>query len=214
MGQARRAAAKREADRARHRLEPHDDFRQRHPERAAEESGFRKDRRARRRAEESRDPYRDDGTPETAQKAKAVKQGALARLFALGHLSADELAWSQEIRQVADRIARDVTIGTFSLETRVDQSRSGNGAFFESLGAVRGEVAYSAWRSELPEPALVLAMIVEDESWRTAAARFHVGPVRAKKLLLDALGRWPEHSREARERITEADLLAAQAGLA
>ena len=205
--------AARAAERARHREKVTHDFRERHPARFQEEAGFRRERRERRTMEQGRDRYRDEGTPETAQKAQRVQQGALARMFQLGHLSADELAWAQEIRQVAERIARDVTIGSFSLETRVDQSRSGHGTFFESLGAVRAEVAYSNWRAALPQAALVLAMIVEDVSWRTAAIRFHVGGARAKKLLLDALGTWPDHCRDARETIDEADLLAAQAGI-
>ncbi|WP_181883976.1 hypothetical protein [Alteriqipengyuania lutimaris] len=213
MGRAKGQAAKRAAEQASHRRKVDGDYRARHPRRAAEESAFRKDRRQRRRAAADRDPHFDAGTPETAQKARSVQQGALARMFELGHVSADELAWSQEIRAVAEKLARDVTIGTFSLETRVDQSRSGQGASLEALGAVRAEIAYTSWRKDLSEAQLVLAMIVQDVSWRTAAGRFHVGPVRAKKLLLDALQAWPRHCREARENISEADLVAAQAGL-
>lgn len=213
MSKANRAAAERASSQAAHRRKVDEDYRQRHPSRAAEESGFRKARRERRRAHANRDLHSDEGTPETAQKARGVQQGALARMFELGHLSADELAWSQEIRAVAQRIARDVTIGTFSLETRVDHSRSGQAASLEGLRSVRAEVAYTNWRGAIEEAKLVLAMIVEDVSWRTAAARFHIGPPRAKKLLLDALLAWPHHCRDARESITEADLAAAQAGL-
>lgn len=214
MGRAKRESARRQAAKDAHRRKVDADFRARHPARAAEESGFRKARRERVRSRSASDPSRDQGTPETAQKAKAVKQGALARMFQLGHLSSDELAFSQEIRQVVDRLARDVTIGSVSLETRVDHSRSGTGAFFESLGAVRAEVAYTSWRGAIEEPKLVLAMIVDDVSWRTAAARFNIGPPRAKRLLLSALNAWPLYCRDAREQICEADLLAAQAGLA
>jgi len=213
VGKAKGQAAKRAAEEASHRRKVDGDFRARHPRRAAEESSFRKERRQRRRAAADRDPHFDAGTPETAQKARSVQQGALARMFELGHLSADELAWSQEIRAVAEKLARDVTIGTFSLETRVDQSRSGQGASLEGLRAVRAEVAYTSWRGDLTEAKLVLAMIVEDVSWRTAAERFHIGPVRAKKALLDALQAWPRHCRDARESVSEADLAAAQAGL-
>lgn len=211
---AKSAASKAtDSRRLQHREKVDKAFRTRHPARDAEEKGFRKDARARRKAYADRDRHRDEGTPETAQKARSVQQGALARLFQLGHLSADELAWSQEIRQVAERLASDVTIGSVSLETRVDQSRGGSDAFFESLGAARAEVAYTTWRKEQPNPGLVLAMIVEDVSWRTAAARFHIGPQRAKRLLIDALNSWVHHSREARDSIDAADLLAAQAGI-
>jgi len=213
MSRAKRESARRQAAQDAHRRKVDGDYRARHPARAAEESGFRKARRARVRSRSASDPSLDQGTPETAQKARVVQQGALARMFELGHLSAHELAYSQEIRQVAEKLAQDVMVGSFSMETRVDQSRSGTGPFFESLGAVRAEVAYTSWRGAIQEPKLVLAMIVEDVSWRTAAARFHLGPARAKKLLLDALGAWPLHYREARETIDEADLLAAQAGI-
>ena len=213
MSRARRESARRKAAQDAHRRKVDGDYRARHPARAAEESGFRKARRERVRSRSASDPSLDQGTPETAQKARAVQQGALARMFARGHLSAHELAYSQEIRQVAEKLARDVIVGSFSMETRVDQSRSGTGAFFESLGAVRAEVAYTSWRQAIEEPQLVLAMIVEDQGYATAARRFKVHHTRAKKLLLDALAAWPDHCREARETIDEADLLAAQAGI-
>lgn len=156
---------------------------------------------------------RDHGTPETRAKALRTQQGALARMFERGHLDQDELAWSQEIRAVAERIMRDVAIGSFSLETRIDCGRAIGGEFFEALGAVRAEIAYSRWRRDIDEPAIVLAMIVEDIGWRRAAAMFQIGPARAKRLLVQALQAWPWYAREAREEVSEADLLASHAGL-
>lgn len=166
-----------------------------------------------RKAHENRDPMFDQGTPETRAKVRSVQQGALARMYERGHLNDNELAWSQEIRAVAERIMSDVSIGSFSLETRIDCGRRDGGQFFEALGAVRAEIAYSRWRRDIECPLIVLAMIVDDIGWRRAAVLFHVGPARAKRLLLAALQAWPWYTREAREELTEADLLAAHAGL-
>ena len=111
------------------------------------------------------------------------------------------------------RIVRDVTIGTTSLETRVDQSRRGEAAFFEQLGAVRREVAYGKWREALPEPAPVLAMVIEDLGVSRAAKRWRMRNSRAKKLLGEALDLWRDMLDDAYRAIREADLLAARAGL-
>lgn len=157
--------------------------------------------------------HKRGGTPETLEKASRVRQGALARLFMSGALSADQLAWAAEIRTVADRIGRDVTIGTMSMETRVDQSRSGSGAFFERLGAVRAEVAYTSWRRSLAAPAPVLSMIVEDVACSTVAKRFRRDKRTIQRILIDAIDAWPGHYDDARNRVDEATLLAAQAAI-
>lgn len=153
------------------------------------------------------------GTPETHAKAAGTRQGALARLFMAGSIDADQLAWSAEIRRVHERIGADVAIGTVSLETRVDGSRSSDGTFFEKLGAVRAEVAYSHWRRAIGAPAIVLAIVVEDLACSAAAARFHRDSRTVRALLIDALDLWPAYQRQACDEIDEATLLAAQAAI-
>lgn len=194
----------------------HKGFAQRHPQIAQAERAMRKERAEREKRYTKRDKLQDGGTPETRAKAARVRQGSLARLYEAGHLTIDQLAASQEIRSVAERIARDVSIGSFSLETRVDESRHG-GAFFEKLGAVRAEVAYTRWRKELAqskrgtEP--VLAMIVGDEACRSVARRLGMRDTTARKLLSSALDRWADIIGDTCKMIDQADLLAMQAGL-
>lgn len=154
------------------------------------------------------------GTPETLLKAGRVQQGALARLYMNGHLSIDQLAWAQEIRVVAERIGRDVAIGSLSLETRVDNGFSGHRLAEESLGRVRAEVAYTRWRAALRKPAPVLAMIVEDRACRAVARLFRMRDAAARALLLDALDAWPDACGWARDRVDEDDLVAVQRRLA
>lgn len=150
------------------------------------------------------------GTPETLLKAGRVQQGALARLYMNGHLSIDQLAWAQEIRVVAERIGRDVAIGSLSLETRVDNGRDLTRQAFESLGRVRAEVAYTRWRARLARPAPVLAMIVEDRACRAVARAFRMRDVAARRLLIDALDAWPGCYSDAADRVDAADLAAVE----
>lgn len=186
-------------------------WRRLHPTRAAEERGFRVDRAARDKSHAKRDRYEDGGTAETRAKAARVHQGSLARLYEDGHISADQLAASQEIKQVAERIGADVRIGTFSLETRVDQSRSG-GAFFEALSAVRAEVAYGQWRGR-PGAAVLLAMVMEDLSLTGAAKLLKRSKPGARTAIAGLLDAWSEDIGAAIRSVDQADLLAAQAGL-
>ncbi|WP_375290897.1 hypothetical protein [Qipengyuania sp.] len=184
-----------------------------HPERAASERSLRRERRDRDKAHRNRNKQFDRGTPETAQKAGRVRQGALARLYQAGHLSADQLASSQEIRQIAEMLTRDVHIGTTSVETRVDNGGRGSGAFFEKLGTVRAEIAYTRWRAELSHPGPVLAMIVQDEACRNVARRSGMRDATARKLLSEALDAWPGIMGLTCKTVGPADLLAMQAGL-
>jgi hypothetical protein len=158
------------------------------------------------------------GTPETLLKAGRVQQGALARLFMNGHLSIDQLAWAQEIRVVAERIGRDVAIGSLSLETRVDNGRDLTARAFESLGRVRAEVAYGRWRAGLARSrhgaAPVLAMIVEDRACRAVARAFRMRDVAARRLLVDALDAWPGCYSDAADRVSADDLAAVEHRLA
>ncbi len=150
------------------------------------------------------------GTPETLLKAGRVQQGALARLYMGGHLSLDQLAWAQEIRAIAERIGRDVAIGSISLETRVDNGFYGHRIAEESLGRVRAEVAYTRWRAGLRRPQPVLAMIVEDRACRAVARAFRMRDAGARAMLLDALDVWPDACGWARDRVDAEDLVAVQ----
>jgi hypothetical protein len=182
----------------------------RHPDRALEERGLAIE-------VENIDRWRKHeahGTAETLLKAGRVQQGALARLYMNGHLSIDQLAWAQEIRVVAERIGRDVAIGSISLETRVDNGFSGHRLAAESLGRVRSEVAYTRWRAGLKRAAPVLAMIVEDRACRAVARAFRMRYAAARVLLIDALDAWPDCHGWARDRVDADDLAAVQRRLA
>ena len=198
-----------EKARSEHRRKVGEDFRRRHPEKAAQERALRNANRAAQRDF----GHKVHGTPETHHKASFTCQGALARLFQNGHLSADQLAWAVEIARIHERIGRDVSVGSVSLEARVDQSRSFGGTFFEKLGLVRAEVAYSQWRAWLPRPAPVLALIVEDRALSAVAKRWRMRDTTARRMLEDALDAWPGFNMDACDAVNEGDLLAMQAGL-
>jgi hypothetical protein len=182
---------------------------QRHPARAAQERALRRERRQIRKDWS----HKVNGTPETHYRASQVRQGALARLYETGAIDIEQLSASQDIATVHQRIGADVTVRTVSLETRVDASRTDR-SFFERLGAVRAEVAYTRWRAALPGPAApILDMIAGDIGYTEVARRYSMHNRRAKKLLISALDLWPRFSKEARDEIDEATLLAAQAGI-
>ena len=209
-----RAARVRAAERAEKLAGIHSSYCERHPAKAREERQFRKEQASLAREHEKRDRLRDRGTPETAAHARRVRQGSLARLYEKGQITADQLAAAQEIRQVAERITSDVRIGTFSLETRVDNDRRHGGAFFERLRAVRAEVAYTRWREALGKRRdAVLAMVVGEMSVSAAASRYRMRKETARKLLSRALDDWSDCMRATVNEIDEADMLAAHAGL-
>lgn len=187
----------------------HDQWAARHPELARAERAIRK-----RNAAARRDfGHKVHGTAETHADASRRRQGALARLHAAGDIDVHQLAASQEIAAVHRRIVSDVTIGSVSLEARVDCGRAHDAAFFESLGAVRREVAYTRWRMQAPAPELALAMIVDDIGLAEAARRHGMRNAKAKGSLIAALDLWSSLVGEACRDIDEATLLAAQAGI-
>lgn len=191
-------------------------FRNRHPHVARAERAFRKERAEREKTYSRRDKLQDGGTPETRAKAAKVHQGSLARLYEGGHITIEQLAASQQIRGVAERLGRDVAIGTVSLETRVDQSRSGAGAFFEALGAVRAEVAYKRWCAWLASRGgggPIIAMVVDDLAVSRAARHWGMRAATARKQLSAALDHWADIIGQVCHEIEEPDLLAMQAGL-
>lgn len=158
--------------------------------------------------------HKQAGTVQTHAHAAQLRQGALARLYQSGGIDIHQLGAAQEIAAVAATIGAGLGVRMVSLETRVDGGRRGPDHFWESLGRVRAEWAYGRWRAMLPRPGLVLAMVVEDCGLTAAARQFGMRKVRARGFLVDALDLWPDAIGEARDRVSEADLLAAQAGLA
>lgn len=115
--------------------------------------------------------------------------------------------------QLAERIARDVTVRTAGLESRVDTTRMGDG-FWEALGAVWAEVAYTRWRGQLRgSAAVVLDMIVEDIGLTIAAQRHRIHNRKARQLLIEALDAWPRIFGQVRKEIDPASVAAAHAGL-
>lgn len=205
-----REAREREKHRRQRRQQIRESWAKRHKARANEEAALKRQNKAARR----NFGHKVNGTPETHAKAAQVQQGALARLFMSGAIDAHQLASSQEIRTVHERIGADVRIGTVSLETRVDSSRAFDGTFFESLRAVRAEVAYTRWRAELRgDAAIALDMIAEDLGIEEARRRHRLGRPKAKKLLIDALDRWAEIIGTVCKEIDEATVIAAHAGI-
>jgi len=185
-------------------------WQQRHPKKAAQELALRRERRLIRKEWS----HKVNGTPETHYRASHARQGSLARLYQSGAIDIEQLSASQEIAAVHERIGADVTVRTVSLETRVDTGRTAAQTFFEKLGAVRAEVAYTRWRAALPGPAApILDMIAGDVAYTEAARRYSMHNRRAKRLLIQSLDLWPAMARQARDEIDEATLIAAQAGI-
>lgn len=208
MGRNGGAAARLETARQR----AHDCWAARHPGPARSERALRKAEAA-----AVRDfGHKVNGTTETHAKAARTRQGAVARLFQAGDLSIDQLGSAQEIAAAAEAIGRGLGVRTVSLETRVDGGRR-DGAFFEALGAVRRELAYTAWRAALRRqlpPGLapaVLAVVVDDLGVSLAAKRWRMRNAAMKALLRRALELWPGLLRAAREAIDEPALERAQA---
>jgi hypothetical protein len=157
--------------------------------------------------------HKNAGTAETHEAHRRRRPGAIARLHASGHLDDDELAWAEEIAAIAMQIMADATVRTCSLETRVDTCRHGD-AFFEALGAVWNEMAYSRWRVQIgPHAAVVLDIIVHDVGVARAAADRGMHVRRARKLLVEALHLWMRIHAVVRKEVTPADLAAAHAGI-
>lgn len=132
------------------------------------------------------------GTPETWECSTRTHDGALIQLHRNGTIDKDQLEWAAQIANVYRSLEADVAIKVASLEARVDQSRSGCAAA-ESVLRVRLHLAYGYWRDMLPAPkALVLDMVVGDAiGYSVAATRYRVHKRKAKRLLLEALDRWP-----------------------
>lgn len=154
------------------------------------------------------------GTPETLERASRTNQGSLARLCRDGTITANQLAAAEQIRQIAETIRASVALPIASWETRVDSGFRPELQFFEALGKVRGEMAYTRWRSAVDGPlSMLLDMIVGDEGYSVVAVRYRMGPQRAKRLLIDALDLWWKLRGEVNREVDPATLVAAHAGL-
>lgn len=187
----------------------------RHPEKAAE---LRRLRLQNREAEE-RWGARGAGTPATHARAAQMRQGAIARLYHSGAITAEQVGSALEIAAAAERIGAEVKVRTISLETRIDGGRR-DGSFWEALGQVRSEIAYTRWRAALiplcsgargdhAPVAVVLDMIVHDSGVTAAAALHRVHVRRARRLLSEALDLWPGIMGECVRTVDAQDLEAA-----
>ncbi|WP_010338051.1 hypothetical protein [Sphingobium yanoikuyae] len=157
--------------------------------------------------------HKNAGTPETHEAHHRRRAGAISRLHASGYLSDDELAWSQEIAAAAERIMNVANVRTCSLEARVDGARHDH-AFYEALGAVWSEMAYSRWRAQIGAGAtMLLDVIVHDVGLVRAAAAHGMHVRRARKLLVDGLHLWARIHMHVRREVSEADVAAAHAGI-
>ena len=184
---------------------------ERHPEKARSERALRKARAVM----TEQWGHKAQGTMETHARAARVHQGAIARMYERGKITLDQLGAASELRSVAERIGGDVAIRTCSMETRVDTSRGrGDGTFYEALAAVRAEVAYGRWRRAMgPQGAIVLDIVADDQALTVAARKWHMHVRRAQRMLCEALDMWSGLYENARDEISEADLIAAQAGI-
>lgn len=154
------------------------------------------------------------GTPETHERAARSQQGSLARLYRSGAIDGQQLDSAAAIAAIAERIAADVNVRTASLETRVDRTRTGDDHFFESLGRVRAEIAYTRWRAQAPGPiAALLELIVEDRGIAAVAQRHRIHHRKLRRLLLAALDLWPAIYDEVRQCVGRLELDLAHAAV-
>lgn len=156
------------------------------------------------------------GTPQTHEHFAGQREGALRRLYLSGAIDAEQLASALQIADVVERIGADVGVRTASLETRIDTTRNGDGGFYEQLGRVRREMAYTRWRRAAVAAraiAPLLDMIAGDIGLTVVARTYRMHHRRAKKLLLDALDLWPRILETVCREIDPATLAAAHAGI-
>lgn len=132
------------------------------------------------------------GTPETWDRSLRTHDDALIQLHRNGTVDKEQLEWAAQIANVYRSLEADVGIKVASLEARVDQSRGG-GRAAEHIMRVRTHLAYGYWRDALLAPKqMVLDMIVGDAiGYTVAAKRYRVHNRKAKRLLIEAINRWP-----------------------
>jgi hypothetical protein len=135
------------------------------------------------------------GTPETYAKIEALpanrRQSPIDRMYEDGQVTIEQQNAAHEIESVAEAIERGVSVRGASLEARVDNAGAGRDMLIESLGRVRLEVAYTAWRNHLPMPRrMILDMILSNRSLVATARVYGVPWRQARQRLLDALDLW------------------------
>lgn len=178
----------------------------------------REESEAQREAKIARWRHKHQGTPETHDKIDALperrRQSPLHRMERLGKISADERAAAEEIAAVVERIGRAGSIRSASHETRVDYVNSGRDTLIESLGRVRAEMAYRAWRQAIPGPkAMILDMITTNQSFVRLARKHGLQWRTARKRLITALRLWPDMAAAARRDVTRDEVEALYARL-
>lgn len=150
------------------------------------------------------------GTPETHEHFHRTMhhRHALTRMEERGEITSDQKAWGDAIGLIAEEIESDVMARISRYRMPVDQERSGVDAALEALQRVRLHIAYTIWREQLQQPKrLVLDMLVGEQMGYHAAARLHrVGWRRARRLLIEALDRWPDCLAYARRQVGSQDL--------
>lgn len=137
------------------------------------------------------------GTPETLEAIEATpsrrRQWPIQRMFELGKISPEEKLAAEEIAGIVEMIERSVSVGCASLEARVDFSGSARDQLVESLGRVRLEVAYRAWRSQIPNPRrMIIDMILTNTPYVRLAGSYGMHWRTARKRLVSALRLWGE----------------------
>lgn len=164
-----------------------------------------------------------EGTPETHEKFSAAPDrisrfghSAIHRMHALGKISAEELAAAEEIAMVVEMIERDVSMGTGSFAilsemlVRVDCSGSARDQLVESLGRIRLELAYRAWRQCVPNPKrMIIDMVTSNVPYVRLAASYGMHWRTARKRLISALRMWPQFKDNARHFVDRDDVHAA-----
>lgn len=132
------------------------------------------------------------GTPETHEHYDQASRrpGSLARLHASGAIHDDQLAAADQIATAYWTIARDVTVRTASLETRIDGGRHGR-AEEERFGAVLADLSYDCWRRAVGRDGeALLAVIAHDVALTVVAHRMGMGMARARRRLTEVLDLW------------------------
>lgn len=151
------------------------------------------------------------GTPETYAALEAIgpsrMQSPIGRMYESGALSDEQYNAADEIATVAEMIERAVSVRGASLEARVDNSGASRDLLIESLGRVRLEMTYSAWRARLPMPRrMVLQMVLTNQPLTSTARAFKVPWRKARVMLIDALDRWSEVKDQIWKAVDEEDV--------
>jgi len=156
-----------------------------------------------------------EGTPETLFKASRAREGNIAALFMSGKIDQEQLGWAEEIYRAYEIIASDVTIRNVSYEPRIDNQASARDVLVEGIGRVRREVAYTYWRSNIPQPyAMIMEMLTGERiSYSSAALKYKMHKRKSLALLLKAIELWPDAISHAEKSVDAADVAAAHAGL-